>query len=192
VRAAGVVVCTLAIRVLELVCCIGPTLCAERVAAAFTARPVQARCWNPGSGSWREGSKSLGGKRHTAEPIISGLKQMKVTLAGSKNTAEVGQALGASERTYHRWRKGSGGMRTDHLGRRLLPTRDKETQKRRSLWRSRGPFTPRRRATSRCRKARSSVAARQPVYRGASSAVAKVLERHQRGAKRRIRQEGVA
>jgi putative transposase len=56
-------------------------------------------------------------KRHTAEQIISKLRQAEVALAEGKNTAEVCRALGVAEQTYYRWRKEYGGMRVDQLKR---------------------------------------------------------------------------
>jgi transposase-like protein len=56
-------------------------------------------------------------KRHTAEQIISKLRQAEVALAEGKNTAEVCRALGVTAQTYYRWRKEYGGMRVDQLKR---------------------------------------------------------------------------
>jgi transposase-like protein len=55
--------------------------------------------------------------RHTAEQIISKLKDADAMLAAGKTLAQVVQTLGVSEPTYHRWRKEIGGMSSDEAKR---------------------------------------------------------------------------
>ena len=55
--------------------------------------------------------------RHTAEQIISKLKDADAMLAAGKTLAQVVQTLGVSEPTYHRWRKEMGGMSPDEAKR---------------------------------------------------------------------------
>jgi hypothetical protein len=55
--------------------------------------------------------------RHTAEQIISKLKDADAMLAAGKTLAQVVQTLGVSEPTYHRWRKEMGGMSSDEAKR---------------------------------------------------------------------------
>ena len=44
-------------------------------------------------------------KRHTAEQIISKLREAEVGLAGGQTVPEVCRVLGVAEQTYYRWRK---------------------------------------------------------------------------------------
>ncbi len=56
-------------------------------------------------------------RRHTAEQIISKLREAEVTLAKGHPLAKVVRKLGISEQTYYRWRKEYGGLRTDQAKR---------------------------------------------------------------------------
>ena len=56
-------------------------------------------------------------KRHTPEQIISKLREAEVGLAGGQTVPEVCRVLGVAEQTYYRWRKESGGVRTDQVKR---------------------------------------------------------------------------
>ena len=55
----------------------------------------------------------MGRRRHTAEQIITALREAEVGLANGKSVAEVARQLGISEQTYYRWRKEFGGMKVD-------------------------------------------------------------------------------
>ncbi len=56
-------------------------------------------------------------KRHTAEQIITTLRQAEVELGRGQTVAEVCRKLGTTEQTYYRWRKEYGGVRLDHVKR---------------------------------------------------------------------------
>ena len=49
-------------------------------------------------------------KRHTAEQIVSKLRQADVALGKGMRVPEVCKELGISEQTYYRWRQKYGGM----------------------------------------------------------------------------------
>jgi transposase-like protein len=50
--------------------------------------------------------------RHSAEQIISKLREADAMSASGKSIAQVVQALGVSEQTFHRWRHQYGGMKS--------------------------------------------------------------------------------
>ena len=50
-------------------------------------------------------------KRHSAEEIITKLREADVLLGQGKAVAEVAKALAVNETTYYRWRAEYGGMR---------------------------------------------------------------------------------
>ena len=52
-------------------------------------------------------------RRHTAEQIITALREAEVALANGKTVREVIRELRISEQTYYRWRKEFGGMGVD-------------------------------------------------------------------------------
>ena len=56
-------------------------------------------------------------KRHTAERIMAKLREAEVFLSKSLRMSEVCREPGATERTYYRWRKEYGGVRTDRAKR---------------------------------------------------------------------------
>ena len=56
-------------------------------------------------------------KRHTAEQIISKLREAEVLLATGTKMPQVCRKLGITEQTYYRWRKEYGGVRTDQIKR---------------------------------------------------------------------------
>ncbi len=56
-------------------------------------------------------------KRHTAEQIISKLREAEVELAKGTKMPEVCRKIGITEQTYYRWRKEYGGVRTDQVKR---------------------------------------------------------------------------
>ena len=56
-------------------------------------------------------------KRHSAEQIISKLREAEVDLAKGTKMPQVCRKLGITEQTYYRWRKEYGGVRTDQVKR---------------------------------------------------------------------------
>jgi len=56
-------------------------------------------------------------KRHTAEQIISKLRQAEVELAQGATVAQACKKIGVSGHTYYRWRAEYGGMRVDQAKR---------------------------------------------------------------------------
>ena len=56
-------------------------------------------------------------KRHTAEQIISKLREAEVLLAKGTKMPQVCRKLGVTDQTYYRWRKEYGGVRTDQVKR---------------------------------------------------------------------------
>lgn len=55
--------------------------------------------------------------RHSAEQIVSKLREADAMLAAGRSIAQVVQALGVSEATYARWRGQYGGMKADEARR---------------------------------------------------------------------------
>ena len=56
-------------------------------------------------------------KRHTAEQIISKLREAEILLAKDTKMPQVCRKLGVTEQTYYRWRKEYGGVRPDQFKR---------------------------------------------------------------------------
>ena len=59
----------------------------------------------------------MGKQRHTAEQIISILREAEVLQANGKSMEEVIRQLGVSDATYYKWRKEFGGLRVDQAKR---------------------------------------------------------------------------
>lgn len=59
----------------------------------------------------------MGRQRHTAEQIISKLREAEVLQANGKSIEEVMRQLGVSDATYYKWRKEYGGLRVDQAKR---------------------------------------------------------------------------
>jgi transposase-like protein len=55
--------------------------------------------------------------RHSAEQIVSKLREADAMIAAGRSVAQVVQALGVSEQTFHRWRNQYGGMKADEARR---------------------------------------------------------------------------
>lgn len=55
--------------------------------------------------------------RHSAEQIVSRLREADAMLAAGRGIAQVVQHLGVSEQTFHRWRNQYGGMKADEARR---------------------------------------------------------------------------
>ncbi len=56
-------------------------------------------------------------KRHTAEEIVSKLRQVDVLIAQGRQVADAVRAIGVTEVTYYRWRKEYGGLKGDQVKR---------------------------------------------------------------------------
>ena len=52
-------------------------------------------------------------KRHSAEQIISKLREAEILLQKGQAVPQVCRQLGVAAQTYYRWRKEYGGMRMD-------------------------------------------------------------------------------
>ncbi len=50
-------------------------------------------------------------RRHTAEQVISKLREAEVLIAKSNTVAEVSRQIGVTQQTFYRWRKEYGGMK---------------------------------------------------------------------------------
>jgi transposase-like protein len=55
--------------------------------------------------------------RHSAEQIVTKLREAEAMLAAGRTIAQVVQALGVSEQTFNRWRNQYGGMKADEARR---------------------------------------------------------------------------
>lgn len=63
------------------------------------------------------------GKKHTADQIVSLLRQIEVAIANGKTTAQASKEVLIAEQTYYRWRKEYGVLRVDparRLGRYIV------------------------------------------------------------------------
>ena len=56
-------------------------------------------------------------KRHTAEEIVSKLRQVDVLTAQGRPVAEAIRTIGVTEVTYYRWRSEYGGLKGDQVKR---------------------------------------------------------------------------
>lgn len=59
----------------------------------------------------------MGKKRHTAEEIVSKLRQVDVLIAQGRTVAEAIRQIGVTEVTYYRWRSEYGGLKSDQVKR---------------------------------------------------------------------------
>jgi len=59
----------------------------------------------------------MGKKRHTAEEIITKLREADVLLARGQSMPEICRQLAISDQTYYKWRKEYGGMHIDQAKR---------------------------------------------------------------------------
>ena len=71
-------------------------------------------------------------KRHTAEEIVSKLRQVEVLTAQGRPVAEAVRAIGVTEVTYYRWRSEYGGLKGDQV-RRLKELEVENTRLRRAV-----------------------------------------------------------
>jgi putative transposase len=56
-------------------------------------------------------------KRHTADEIVTKLRQVDVLTSQGTSVAEAIRSIGVTEVTYYRWRKEYGGLRGDQVKR---------------------------------------------------------------------------
>ena len=59
----------------------------------------------------------MGKKRHSAEEIVSKLRQVDVLTAQGRAVAEAIRQIGVTEVTYYRWRSEYGGLKSDQVKR---------------------------------------------------------------------------
>ena len=71
-------------------------------------------------------------KRHTAEEIVSKLRQVDVLMAQGKPVADAVRAIGVTEVTYYRWRNEYGGLKGDQVE-RLKELEAENTRLRRAI-----------------------------------------------------------
>ena len=71
-------------------------------------------------------------KRHTAEEIVSKLRQVDVLTAQGRAVAEAVRAIRVSEVTYYRWRSEYGGLKGDQV-KRLRELEAENTRLRRAV-----------------------------------------------------------
>jgi putative transposase len=64
-----------------------------------------------------EEDMAMGRKRHTAEEIVSKLRQVDVLTAQGQAVAEAIRTIGVTEVTYYRWRNEYGGLKGDQIKR---------------------------------------------------------------------------
>jgi putative transposase len=67
------------------------------------------------------------GKKHTADQIVSLLRQIEVAIANGKTTAQASKEAFITEQTYYRWRKEYGGVQVDQA-RRLKELEQENTK----------------------------------------------------------------
>jgi transposase-like protein len=71
-------------------------------------------------------------KRHTAEEIVSKLRQVDVLMAQGRAVADAVRAIGVTEVTYYRWRNEYGGLKGDQV-KRLKELEAENTRLRRAI-----------------------------------------------------------
>ena len=71
-------------------------------------------------------------KRHTAEEIVSKLRQVDVLMAQDRAVADAVRAIGVTEVTYYRWRNEYGGLKGDQV-KRLKELESENTRLRRAI-----------------------------------------------------------
>lgn len=64
-----------------------------------------------------EEDTAMGRKRHTAEEIVSKLRQVDVLTAQGDAVADAIRTIGVTEVTYYRWRNEYGGLKGDQVKR---------------------------------------------------------------------------
>jgi putative transposase len=65
----------------------------------------------------KKGKPHMAKKRHTAEEIITKLREAEVLQGKGQSLAEACRQLSITEQTYYKWRKQYGGLRVDQAKR---------------------------------------------------------------------------
>jgi putative transposase len=65
----------------------------------------------------RKGSKGMSRKRHTAEQIVTKLREIEVLQGKGQSILEACRQAEISEQTYYKWRKEFGGLQVDQAKR---------------------------------------------------------------------------
>src|SRR3954470_6465115 len=69
-------------------------------------------------------------KRHTAEEIVTKLRQVDVLMSQGRPVAEAVRTIGVTEVTYYRWRSEYGGVKGDQVKRlKELETENKQLRR---------------------------------------------------------------
>jgi len=68
-------------------------------------------------------------KRHTAEEIVTKLRQVDVLVSQGRPIAEAVRTIGVTEVTYYRWRSEYGGLKGDQVKRKELETENKQLRR---------------------------------------------------------------
>ena len=71
-------------------------------------------------------------KRHTAEEIVSKLRQVDVLMAQGRPVGDAVRTIGVTEVTYYRWRNEYGGLKGDQV-KRLKELEAENTRLRRAV-----------------------------------------------------------
>ena len=71
-------------------------------------------------------------KRHTAEEIVTKLRQVDVLMSQGRPVADAVRAIGVTEVTYYRWRNEYGGLKGDQV-KRLKELETENTRLRRAV-----------------------------------------------------------
>ena len=71
-------------------------------------------------------------KRHTAEEIVTKLRQVDVLMSQGRSVAEAVRTIGVTEVTYYRWRSEYGGLKGDQV-KRLKTLESENKQLRRAV-----------------------------------------------------------
>jgi transposase-like protein len=79
-----------------------------------------------------KGVIAMARKKHTAEEIITKLREAEVLLSRDQSMAEVCRQLGISDQTYYKWRKEYGGMHVDQA-KRLKQLEQENSRLRRAI-----------------------------------------------------------
>jgi len=69
----------------------------------------------------------MAGRRHTAEQIISILRQVEIAIGNGKTTPQACREAGITVQTFYRWRKEYGGLKLDQA--RRLKDLEKENSR---------------------------------------------------------------
>ncbi len=72
-------------------------------------------------------------KRHSAEEIISHLREVEVRTSQGQSMAQAIRSIGVTEQTYYRWRKEYGGLKMDQA-KRLKELEKKNQRLRRAVF----------------------------------------------------------